>query len=145
MANVRIIQEASITDRIQLPIIAATALSRGEFGSYETIDSVDQVVAMGAATDDATFCGINISNHPASTTGNPNEVSIALKCQIEGSVTSASYSLGAGLKWAASKTMVADGDANTIAWSAELGTSVTSLKILIDVLALHKVFDAVSA
>jgi len=141
MANVRIIQEASITDRVQLPIATAAALTRGEFGSYES----DTVVAMGAATDDATFCGINISNHPASTTGNPNEVSIALKCQIEGSVTSASYSLGAGLKWAASKTMVADGDANTIAWSAELGTSVTSLKILIDVLALHKVFDAVSA
>ena len=136
MANVRIIQEASITDRAQLPNAAGTALTRGDYGSYES----SAVVLMDAVTEDATFCGVHITNHPASTTGNPNEAVMALKCQIEGTVASASYDFGDGLKYSAAKTLVADGGENTMAHAAERGASVTSLKILIDVVALGKLF-----
>ncbi len=98
-------------------------------------------VNLDAAADDATFLGITDDESDSTQS---DDIQVLLKCHIKVDVTSATYGLLGGLKWAAGDSgtdysLVADGGANTIAWSLTEETSaVTRLRVLIDVLGLHK-------
>ena len=112
-------------------------LDRGDFLSYES----DAAVLMDTVTEDATFIGIAMNNY---TSGDrvPQQVVAALVCMIECDVTSATYSIGDGLKYTSKNTLVADGSANTIAFAAkdESGSAATRTKVYVNVPALGKLF-----
>lgn len=135
MAQPRILQFPGDLDRLVLPVGAAVAIETGDLISLESNSST----LLDADTDDATFVGFAISQHTANV-AMPATLLVGLKGILLFTVTSASYGFGAGLKYTSENTLVADGGANTIAWSGEEATTVTSLKTIIDVIAMNKLF-----
>ena len=123
-------------DRVNLPIASATAIVKGEFVCYES----GYVTKMDADTDDATFVGISEMDHPANSgiTG----ITVITNCIVLAPVSTASYAFAAGMKYATSGSLVADGGANTICHAIEDNgtTSKTSLKVMVDTYKLGKLF-----
>lgn len=123
-------------DLIEVPIDGATALEPGDLVSYEG----GLAVKMNAEAEDATFLGVCKDKVKLLDTF-PNVV-VATKCIVDSAVTSAAYTIGQALMLNnASQTLEAS-TANSIAWAFEDtgGVSVTTLKVLIDVVALNKLF-----
>lgn len=124
-----------------------SAIDVGEMVQY----SSGYIIPVAAVTDDATFVGISLGEALA-TVDSGKEIAVAMRCVCEATLTSATYVFGAGLKWASATSLVADADANTIAWfydSLLSGGTLTLGKVLFDVPKLgenaNKQFDTVSA
>ena len=137
MADPRIIQAAGNLDRIVSPVGATVALNQGDLVSYES----NTTVLLDAGTEDATFHGYMI-NSPIADQDEPDRAVTGLKGIVEYDSTSATYAVGDGLKYTSKNALVADGAANTLAFSAEYGTTKTRLTTIIDVIALNKLFLA---
>ena len=108
-----------------------------QVGDFLMQDDAGGVEKMAAVTDDSLFIGV-CGTLSEDATG-PQEILVYTKCVVECPATSAQYYMGAGLKWASGE-VVADGNANTIAWVFEknTGASATSVKVLVDVYNLQK-------
>jgi len=135
MADPRIIQAASNLDRIVAPVGSTVALNQGDLVSYES----NTTVLLDAATEDASFQGYML-NSAISDQDEPDQAVVGLKGIVQYDSTSATYTVGAGLKYTSKNALVADGGANTLAHSAEYGTTKTRLDTIIDVIALGKLF-----
>ena len=135
MADPRIIQSAGGLDRIAAPVAATLALAQGDLVSYES----NTTVAVDAAGEDASFLGYMV-NATIADQDEPDRAIVGLRGIIEYDATSATYTVGAGLKYTSKNAVVADGGADTIGWSAEYGTTQTRLDTIIDVIALGKLF-----
>ncbi len=135
MADPRIIQSAGILDRIASPVASTLALAQGDLVSYEA----NTTVAVDAATEDGTFLGYMV-NATIADQDEPDQAIVGLRGIIEYDATSATYTIGEGLKYTSKNAVVADGGSDTIAWSAEYGTAQTRLDVIIDVIALGKLF-----
>jgi len=135
MAAPRILQEAGDRDRIVIPVGTSTNLEKGDLLSYES----GAAVLVDAATEDATFIGYAV-NQVSADFSEPDRIVAGLKGIVEYDCTSAAYNVADGLKYADENKVVADGGANTIAHAAETKGTTTRLAVLIDVLALGKLF-----
>ena len=140
MAQPRILQSAPNHLRVTAPF-GSVAMEPGDLASYES----DTIVLMDAATEDATFAGYLI-NQNNTAQREPADAVLGLQGQLQVDCTSAAYVLGQGLKLASANTVVDHGGtpADTIAWSAEKTGTVTSLDILIDVIAVNKLFESIA-
>ncbi len=124
--------------------VAATLLEVGDFVVEDT-----GVVLMDAVTEDVALVGISAAKTntlQALTT----KIPVYMKCIIEVDVTSAAYALGDALKYTSKNTLVADADANTIAWVFDYSTATrTRIQALINVpnlgIVADKTFEKVSA
>lgn len=126
---------------ISLPL-GSVALDTGDFIDFDT----NACILMNADSEDNQFVGI--SGGKRKNTG--DMIPVYTRCIIEVDCTSASYALGAGLKYTSKNTVVADSNANTIGWSAyNYTSSVTRIRMYINVAVLgaaaDKLFDTVSA
>jgi len=121
--------------RIAVPIASATVITAGMFVSYES----GLAVPLDAQAEDATFIGVAEGQ---SKDGETDPISVITQGVVECSVTSAAYAIGAGLHFNASSGALEAATANTLAWSWEdtKGASVTTLKVLVDVVKLAKLF-----
>ena len=122
--------------RLTLPKkTSADDLQVGDFLQFDT-SGVEKV---SAATDDATFIGV--CGTLSKDADGPDQILVYLNCIVEAPTESASYTPGAGLKFNTNGTLEADGGANTIAHSLEVKASATSLKVMVDVVSLQKLFS----
>lgn len=121
--------------RIAVPVESATVITAGMFVSYES----GYAVPLDAQTEDATFLGVAEGQTKA---GETDDISVITQGVFQCSVTSAAYTIGQGLHFNASTGALENATANTLAWSWEdtAGVSVTTLKVLVDVVALAKLF-----
>ena len=137
MARPRVIQEAGIIDRAQLPRAVGTALEKGDLISYES----NACVLVDAAAEDATFVGYSINQHAANDLS-PNEMVVGQKGLVEYDATSFAYIYGGGLLYTSENTLAVDSGANTIAWAAEdhSAAAVTRIVALINAPLLQKFY-----
>jgi len=130
-----------IFGRVTLPkASAAEEVLKGVF-----LKSTAGVVApVAGATDDATFCGI-AAMLSADAEG-PLNVLVYTRCIVEVPMTAASYIFGQDLKYKTDGTLEDAGGANTIAWAWETKTvgAGGTLKVLVDVVMLAKLFTIVA-
>ena len=127
-----------IFGRLTLPKkTAADDLQVGDFLSWSSTG----VVKMSAATDDATFIGV--CGTLSKDADGPDQILVYLNCIVEVPSESATYVPGQSLSMNASNGTLetASPDANTICNSLEYKTSATSLKVLVDVVSLQKLFS----
>lgn len=126
--------------RIAIARGSSTALEPGDFASLES----NAIVLMDTVTEDATFAGL-VLNRTTSDFAEPDKAVVGQIVLARCDCTSATYSVSAGLKYTSENALVADGSANTIAWSHQYAASaVTRLIAFFNVYALGKLF-AVSA
>lgn len=121
--------------------VSTTLLEVGDFLSNET-----GVVLMDLVTENATFIGISGGKTNTLMTA-ADYIPVYLKCIIEVDATSATYAVGAGLKYTSKNALVADSNVDTIAWCWDYDTATrTRIKALIDVPLLSYangvIFDA---
>ena len=123
-------------DYVLLPRAATTTvLKKGWLLSLES----NAITNMNLVGEHSTFAGVAYTNHA---TGDPHDVTALLKCMLSIDNTSATFDLGAGLKYSAGSAstiykLVADGSADTMANAARIYTSaVTRMDVFIDVPAL---------
>lgn len=124
-----------------IPAASAAVIEPGMLVKY----SGNEVTQISGFADHSTVIGLA---NGKSANGETDPISIITKFIAKATVTSATYEFGAGLKMedAFTGALVADGDADTIAWAWEHGTTVTSLKIYFDITLLSgKLWDANSA
>lgn len=126
-----------LLDVIEIPIEAATVLEPGMPVSYES----GYAVPLDAATEDATFAGIALDKHVAGDTY-PGKVLVELTCKVDAPVASGAYTIGQALAYNASNKNFEASTADTMLWSLQdtAGGNVTTLKCLVDVRALGKLF-----
>ncbi len=124
------------TDIVRMAVQATTVLEVGDLLYATTL----YAAALAKATYDAKFIGIAAESSLATES---NDIDVLLKCILDIDVTSASYSVGEGLKYTSDNTLVDDGDANTIAWVHEnkTGAVATRVKVMIDVPVLQKKYE----
>ena len=113
---------------------AATNIQKGDFVKLTT----GEIEVVSGATDDATFLGV--CSMKSEDADGPTNLLIYTQCIVECPMESAAYAFGAGLKYNTNGTLEADGSANTIAFAWETKGTTTSLKVLVDVIALGKLF-----
>lgn len=120
----------------------SVALKPGDLLSWES----NAIVKMDLVTEDTTFAGV--CGGKCGTTDAGKLLPVYLKCWINIDLTSAVYTLGQGLMWAAANQLVDHGvtPANTIAryWGKTSGT-ITRGKVFVDVPAIGKLFEAIAA
>lgn len=126
-------------DRVTLPKkTAAEEIEKGDFLVYDGTG----VTKMSAVTGDATFVGV--SGMDSADADGPQELLVYTKCICVVPAESFAFKLGTGVRFHTNGTVEQDQDttpANTIAWSIEHhGSAVTSLKVLVDVVGLQKLF-----
>jgi len=128
----------SIFGRVTLAKI--TAADDIQIGDFLKSTGATGVEKLAAVTDDATFVGV--SGMLSEDADGPSNLLVYTQCIIEVPVVSAAYNFGAGLKYnVAGGALEADAAFNTIAWAWETkGAGTTSLKVLVDVLLLAKLF-----
>lgn len=100
-------------------------------------------VNMDAATEDATFLGLAETFHE---NGDTRDLVCGLKLIAEFDCSSATFDVGAGLKYSAGSasvaySLVADGSANTIANAWGYQATVTRVVVDIDVRNLKKLYS----
>lgn len=100
---------------ISLPVGAA-ALEQGDLLSFES----STVVLFDLAAENVTFVGMGGGKSAAST---GDFIDVYMKCWADMALTSATYALGAGLKYTSKNTLVADGNADTIGWVWDFNTA----------------------
>lgn len=135
IAKLRLMGDEKI-GRIAVPIASATVIPAGMFCSYES----GLLVPFDTQNEDPTFIGVAEGQSKA---GETDLVSVIVQGVVECSVTSAAYTIGQGLHFNASTGALESATANTLAWSWEdtKGVSVTTLKVLVDIVALNKLFS----
>jgi len=138
LAKLRLLGDEKI-GRIAVPIASATVIPAGMFVSYES----GLAVPLDLQAEDVTFLGVAEGQ---SKNGETDLISVITQGVFEVPVTSAAYAIGAGLHFNASTGALEAATANTIAWAWEdtKGVSVTTLKVLVDVLALNKLFPVLA-
>lgn len=138
-SKIRLVPD-NITGRVVVPVADDTVINPGDFVSYES----GKAVLLDAATEDASFLGVAEGASGNNVLYPPTHINVLLKAVVEAPVASAAYTVGAALSYnETNKNLeVASGNANTIAWAFEdtEGVSVTSLKVLVDVTKLGKLF-----
>jgi len=134
LAKLRLMGDEKI-GRMAVPIASATVIPAGMFVSYES----GLAVPLDVQAEDVTFIGVAEGQSKA---GETDPISVIIEGVVEAVVTSAAYTIGQGLHFNASTGALESATANTIGWSWEdtRGASVTSLKVLIDVVRLGKLF-----
>lgn len=122
-------------DRINVPVESSTVIAPGDLISYES----GYAVKLDAANEDATFLGVSESQ---SKSGETDDIIVIRRGIFESVVASAAYTIGSALAYNASNGNLEASTANTIAWAYQdsKGANVTSLKVLVDALALNKLF-----
>ena len=132
-------------DRNSIPVADAVEIKPGWF-----VNEVGGLcVVTDAVAEDANFAGVALTGHEQNKDYR-SSISVAEKCEVDVDVVSASYVRGAGLKLNSANggddlELVADGGGDTIAWAAETATTVTRLRVRIDVYAIQKLRGQVSA
>ena len=124
-----------VKDVLRAPITSTAVITKGDLVD---VTASGYIYKMDAAGDDATFVGLALDS---SATAETTEVAFAYKCIAEIDALSASYRVGAGLKYSAANSLVDDGGANTICWVAKNTTAATRINILVDAPALQKKFE----
>lgn len=126
----------AVYGRITLPKkTAADDIQKGDFLKLTS----GEVEKMDAAADASTFIGVSAMK--SEDADGPQKILVYLQCIVIIDVESASYAFGAGLKGNFTNgTLEADGSANTIAHAWETKATTTSLRALVDVINLAKVF-----
>jgi len=125
-----------IYGRLTLPkLTAADDLQVGDFVHWDATG----VEKVSAANEDATFLGI--CGTMSEDANGPSQIMVYTQAIVECPTTSANFTPGAGLKYKSDGTLEADGGANTIVNSLEYKASATSLKVLVDVVGLQKLFS----
>lgn len=120
--------------------VGATAVDVGDMVQL----SSSLIIPLTAATDDSLMLGIALGKAAA---GSGDYIPVATECLVDIGATSAAYAFGAGLKWASANSLVADGDANTIAWCYDFSSATrTRIKAYFNVRLLSgKLWDACNA
>ena len=124
--------------RVTLPKkTAGDDLQVGDFLNWDT----SGVEKMSAATDDVSFIGV--CGTLSEDADGPDQILVYLNAIVEVPTESANYAPGQSLSMNASNGTLetASPDANTICHSLEYKTSATSLKVLVDVVSLQKLFS----
>jgi hypothetical protein len=121
-----------------------TAGDNIEVGDFLKANSSNpyKVQHLDQETTDEYFVGV--SGTLSADADGPTDILVYTKCIVEVPANSAHYKFSNGLKYdSANGTVAADGDTNTIAWVWEgnTGGSATSVKALVDVVQLGKLFD----
>lgn len=121
--------------RTVVNVDSGTVITAGMFVSYES----GKGVPLDAQAEDATFIGVAEGQTKA---GETDPISVITQGVVECSVTSAAYTIGQGLHFNASTGALEAATANTLAWSWEdtKGANATSLKVLVDIVKLAKLF-----
>ncbi|MFV2014404.1 MAG: hypothetical protein ACC656_03170 [Candidatus Heimdallarchaeota archaeon] len=132
-AKLRLIGDEKL-GRMAVPVASATVIDANTLVSYES----GLAVVLNAQTEDATFIGVSEGQTKA---GETDDISVIQQCVAEVTVVSAAYTIGQSLQYNDANALT-DGTANTIGWSREDtgGSSVTTLKVLFDVVQLSKLF-----
>lgn len=143
MAKKVVVVSVDQSRTLSLPV-GATAIEEGDLLCWNATN----VLPMTADTDDATFIGV--AGGKCGTGQSGDYIPVYTRCTVKIAADSATYNLGAGLKWSADNQVVADGNANTIGWVFDNGSGTrTTISMLIDTvllgLAADKRFDTVSA
>ena len=126
----------AIYGRLTLPkLTAADDIQVGDFVHWDSTG----VEKVSAAAEDATFLGV--CGTLSEDANGPQELLVYTQCIVEVPTTSATFTPGLGLKYKTDGTLEDDGAANTICNSLEYKTSATSLKVLVDVVSLQKLFE----
>ena len=126
----------AIYGRLTLPkLTAADDIQVGDFVHWDSTG----VEKVSAAAEDATFLGV--CGTLSEDANGPQELLVYTQCIVEVPTTSATFLPGDGLKYKTDGTLEDDGAANTICNSLEYKTSATSLKVLVDVVSLQKLFE----
>jgi hypothetical protein len=126
----------AIYGRLTLPkLTAADDIQVGDFVHWDSTG----VEKVSAAAEDATFLGV--CGTLSEDANGPQELLVYTQCIVEVPTTSATFTPGLGLKYKSDGTLEDDGAANTICNSLEYKTSATSLKVLVDVVSLQKLFE----
>ena len=126
-----------IFGRLTLPKkTAGDDLQVGDFLKWSSTG----VVKISAATDDAAFIGV--CGTLSEDADGPDQILVYLNCIVEVPSESATYVPGQSLSMNASNGTLetASPDANTICHSLEYKTSATSVKVMVDVVSLQKLF-----
>lgn len=98
-----------------------------------------KVDKMAADTDDDAFCGV--AAMMSKDADGPQDILVYTRCIVEVPVASGDYDFGNKLSFHTDGTLrIASPEAGTVAWAWETKDSATSLKVLVDVLALAKLF-----
>ena len=135
------LQSPSPLDTITAPVVSGTFIApvfdKGQLLTYQN----GIVGKIGTATENLIFLGVSDDLRVSTTDIMP--VAVIQKGIFSATVGSAAYTFGQPLAYVGGATdNLASSTANTIAWSAEDtgGASVTTLKVLIDVKALGKLY-----
>jgi len=135
LCKLRLVGDEKI-GRLTVPVESATVIPAGTFVSYESGYGVD----LDAQADDATFLGVAEGQTKA---GETDDISVFTEGVFQCPVTSAAYTIGQALHFNATSGALEDATANSIAWAWEDtgGTSVSTLKVLVDAPGLAKLFS----
>lgn len=140
--KLKLLVDVEPESHLWIPAASAAVIEPGMLVKY----SANEVTQIDAAADGATVIGVA---NGKSASGETDKIPIITKGIFKATVVSATYQFGAGLKWddsADDGSLVADGDANTIAWAWDYGATVTSLKVYFDFTKLDgKLWDTCSA
>lgn len=127
-------------DQLVVPTVSGTfqaaVFEKGQLLAYQN----GIVTKVGTATENLLFIGVSEDRRVSTTDTMP--VTVIQKGIFQAAVTSAAYTIGQSLAYDGASDVLTSSTANTIAWSAEdtAGASVTTLKVMIDVRALGKLF-----
>jgi hypothetical protein len=137
-AKIRLIGDDKL-GRLVVPVESATVINANDLVSYES----GYGVRLDGETEDITFLGVAEGQTKA---GETDDISVVIQCMAEVTVVSAAYTIGKALQFNGASALT-DSTANTIAWAWEdtAGASVTTLKVLIDTVALNKLFETPDA
>lgn len=126
---------------LSIPAASAAVIEPGMLVKYAS----NEVTQISGVADHATVIGLA---NGRSLAGETADIPVITKFTARATVTSATYEFGAGLKMedAFTGALVADANADTIAWAWEYGATVTSLVIYFDITQLSgKLWDVCSA
>lgn len=125
----------AIFGRITLPKkTAGDDIQKGDFLKL-TSGAVEK---MAAADEDATFIGIAAMK--SEDANGPQKILVYLQCILQMPVESDSYTFGEALQGNFSNSTLQTNAAETIAHAWETKNTTTTLKVLVDVVNLQKVF-----
>ena len=143
--EMKLLVDLSPGTHLWLPVATAEIINPGVMVTWTS----NELVEVDAASDDATIIGVA---NGSSAVGETDKIQVVTKGIFQATVVSGTYTIGAGLKYddsADDGSLVADGDANSIAWAWDYGTTVTTLKVYFDIVLIGavagKMFDISSA
>ncbi|HLD98270.1 MAG TPA: hypothetical protein VI815_03010 [Candidatus Nanoarchaeia archaeon] len=121
-------------DLISVPVEAATVIANGDLVSYES----GYAVKLDAEAEDATFVGVC---ERGSNLNETTPITVWRKAIVEATVDSAAFAIGDGISLSAGGTLEKAGDNILMhCFESSVGVSVTTVKAVIDVQSLGKLF-----